>query len=161
MIASRRSLPRRGGVPLSTKIDLQNHGCGHARAHHSRVTWVPLSSMNAQKLSLMSQVLESPGRVDTASAMSGDVGSVSHGGFWWRRRSSGAWRAWKIERSGVAELPKLPGQTRIWTHADSTSGNMSIPSVACGIADVSTDARVTYECARLEANAAQRCRRDA
>ena len=29
----------------------------------------------------MSQVLESPGRVDTASAMSGDVGFVSHGGF--------------------------------------------------------------------------------
>jgi len=38
---------------------------------------------------------------------------------------------------------------------------MIIPSVACGIADVSTDARVTYESARLEANAAQRCRRDA
>lgn len=144
MVASRRrSLPRRG-VPLSNKIDLQDHGCGHARAHHSRVTWVPLSSMKAQKLSS-----------DVASVgvtRPGGHGFCDVGRCWVResrRLFSGGGDRAVLGEPGRSRwrgrVPKLqPGQTRKWTHADSTSGNMESPSVACGVADVSTDARVTY-----------------
>ena len=73
----------------------------------------------------MSQVLESPGRVDTASAMSGDVESrrllvvaAEIGRCLANERSSGV--AWQ-------SCPTLQVRHEGWTHADSTSGNMSIP----------------------------------